>query len=80
MGAGGWEIIFLNGHGEVTHTWVNKTLAMLMQATLFKLRAPQKHMKKQNKNKKEKKVFWKEWKRDERRNGMGQNFKNLLYT
>lgn len=53
---------------------------MLMQATLFKLRAPQKHMKKQNKNKKKKKVFWKEWKRDERRNGMGQNFKNLLYT
>lgn len=53
---------------------------MLMQATLFKLSAPQKHMKKkQNKNKK-KKVFWKEWKRGERRNEMGQNFKNLLYT
>lgn len=55
---------------------------MLMQAALFKLRAPQKHMKKkkQNKNKKKKKVFRKEWKGDERRDGMGQNFKNLLYT
>lgn len=51
-----------------------------MQETLFKLSVPQKQLKKQNKNEKKKKVFWKEQGGDERRNGMEQNFKNLLHT